>query len=143
MGWSNRYTCLYARPGLAEHYRRNEVEIAKAYSLAREGIEQTDLEKLAFAGTISARCNLEINMKSQFEAFLTWVLQKGGLGVVTAHSGTLLAGVFPRVDFSSTEIRKNLQLDADQRFKPAYLDLFHSHSGGILVPKQEIQELGI
>ncbi len=127
-----------ARPGLAEHYRRNEVEIAKAYSFAREGIEQTDLEKLAVAGTISARCNLEINMKSQFEPFLTWVLHKGGLGVVTAHSGTLIAGVFPRADFSNSEILKNLQLDADQRFNPAYLDLFHSHSGGILVPKQEI-----
>ena len=124
-----------ARPGLAEHYRRYEDEIARAYGLAREGIEQIDLEKLAVAGTISARCNLEINTKSQFEPFLTWVLQKGGLGVVTAHSGTLLAGVFPLYEFSGQVVRKNLRLEAQQRFTPAYLDLFHSHSGGIVVTK--------
>lgn len=122
-----------ARPGLAEHYRRYEDEIARAYGLAREGIEQIDLEKLAIAGTISARCNLEINTKSQFEPFLTWVLQKGGLGVVTAHSGTLLAGVFPLDEFFGQVVRKNLRLEAQQRFTPAYLDLFHSHSGGIVV----------
>ena len=124
-----------ARPGLAEHYRRYENEIARAYGLAREGIEQIDLEKLAVAGTISARCNLEINAKSQFEPFRTWVLQKGGLGVVTAHSGTLLAGVFPLYEFSGQVVRKNLRLEAQQRFTPAYLDLFHSHSGGIVVTK--------
>ena len=129
-----------ARPGLAEHYRRYEDEIARAHGLAREGIEQIDLEKLAVAGTISARCNLEINAKLQFEPFLTWVLQKGGLGVVTAHSGTLLAGVFPLDNFSGQVVRKNLRLEAQQRFTPAYLDLFHSHSGGIVVTKKEITE---
>lgn len=129
-----------ARPGLAEHYRRYEDEIARAHGLAREGIEQIDLEKLAVAGTISARCNLEINAKLQFEPFLTWVLQKGGLGVVTAHSGTLLAGVFPLDNFSGQVVRKNLRIEAQQRFTPAYLDLFHSHSGGIVVTKKEITE---
>ena len=131
-----------ARPGLAEHYRRYEDEIAKAYRLACEGIEQVDLEKLAVAGTISARCNLEINTKSQFEPFVTWVLQNGGLGVVTAHSGTLLAGVFPLNGFSCQEVRKNLQIEAQQRFTPEYLDLFHSHSGGILVGKKERRKEG-
>lgn len=129
-----------ARPGLAEHYRRNEDEIARAYGLAREGIVQIDLEKLAVAGTVSARCNLEINNKAQFESFLAWVLQKGGLGVVTAHSGTLLAGVFPQDSFSSHEVRQNLRHEALQRFTPAYLDLFNSHSGGIVVTKKELSE---
>src|SRR5665648_29451 len=129
-----------AKPGLAEHYRRYEDEIAKAYGLAIEGIEQTDLEKLAAAGTISARCNQEINSKLQFYSLLSWVLEKGGLGVVSAHSGTLLAGVFPPNNFSSQEERRNLRLEAYQRFNPAYLDLFHSHSGGIEVTKKAIIE---
>ncbi|MDR3600826.1 MAG: GHMP kinase [Desulfosporosinus sp.] len=129
-----------ARPGLAEHYRDYESEIERAYELAREGIEQADLEKLAAAGTISARCNLEINPKILFEPFLAWVRQKGGLGVVTAHSGTLLAGVFPQDGFSGRETRKNLQLEAQQRFAPAYLDLFNSHSGGILATKLKFSE---
>lgn len=127
-----------ARPGLAEHYRRYEADIGRAYRLACEGIEQKDLEKLATAGTISAQCNLEINNKSLFGPFLTWVKQKGGLGVVTAHSGTLLAGVFPQNDFFRLEARHNLQLEAQQRFEPVYLDLFLSQSGGI-----EATNLGI
>jgi Protein involved in propanediol utilization, and related proteins (includes coumermycin biosynthetic protein), possible kinase len=124
-----------ARPGLAEHYRHFEADIKWAYELACEGIDKADLEKLAAAGTISARCNLEINPKNLFEPFLNWVQQKGGLGVVTAHSGTLLAGVFPQDDFSDPLLRKNLRLEAQQRFTPAYLDLFHSHSGGIVASK--------
>ena len=129
-----------ARPELAQHYRRYEEEISRAYGLAREGIEQIDLEKLALAGTMSARCNLEINRKLQFEAFVTWVIEQGGLGVVTAHSGTLLAGVFSPDDFSRQEVRNHLRLEAQQRFTPTYLDLFHSHSGGIVVTKKEITE---
>lgn len=131
-----------ARPGLAEHYRRYELEIERAYMMAREGIEQGDLEKLATAGTISARCNLEMNPKSWFVPFLAWVLQNGGLGVVTAHSGTLLAGVFPQDGFSGREVRKNLRLEASQRFTPAYLDLFHSHSGGIVQTNKLIEDMG-
>ncbi len=129
-----------ARPGLTEHYRRYEGEIARAYLLALEGIAQIDLEKLAVAGTISARCNLEINRKMQFESFVTWVLKKGGLGVVSAHSGTLLAGVFPLDSFSRQEACKNLRHEARQRFIPAYLDLFHSHSGGIMITKTAVTE---
>ncbi|EHQ89716.1 GHMP kinase [Desulfosporosinus youngiae] len=129
-----------ARPGLAEHYRRHESDIERAYKLACEGIEQGDLEKLATAGTISARCNLEVNHKPLFEPFLTWVRQKGGLGVVTAHSGTLLAGVFPQTSVFSLEARKKLRLEAQQRFSPAYLDLFHSHSGGIVTAESETTE---
>jgi len=129
-----------ARPGLAEHYRRYESEIKRAYRLACEGINQGDLEKLASAGTISAQCNLEINSKSYFEPFLSWVRQKGGLGVVTAHSGTLLAGVFPQNGLFNHDVCRNLRNEAQQRFTPAYIDLFHSHSGGIIAKKIEITE---
>ncbi|MDP4127957.1 MAG: GHMP kinase [Bacillota bacterium] len=129
-----------ARPGLAEHYRHYEAEIKRAYELACEGIDQSDLEKLAEAGTISARCNLEINPKSSFEPFLNWVHQNGGLGVVTAHSGTLLAGVFPHDAFADQASLKNLGLEAQQRFTPAYLDLFRSCSGGIVATKLKLTE---
>lgn len=124
-----------ARPDLAEHYRHYETEIKKAYNLACDGIDQADLEKLAAAGTISAACNLEINPKLFFEPFLRWVEQKGGLGVVTAHSGTLLAGVFSPDNFAEPMARQTLKLEAQQRFKPVYLDLFFSHSGGIAATK--------
>lgn len=121
-----------ANPGLASHYRRNEIEIERAYRLAREGIEQMDLEKLAIASTISARCNQEMNPKPFFEPFLEWIQQNGGLGVVVAHSGTLLAGVFPQSSLVGRNIESNLRLDVHQRFEPAFIDIFHSHSGGIV-----------
>jgi L-threonine kinase len=121
-----------ARPGLAEHYRRCEGEIRKAYEIALEGIEQKDLEKLAIAGTRSAQCNLEMNPKLLFKSFLDWVLNNGGLGVVTAHSGTLLAGVFPQSENYERALRTHLGYEAKQRFNPVYLELFSSHSGGIL-----------
>ncbi|TGE33242.1 GHMP kinase [Desulfosporosinus sp. Sb-LF] len=129
-----------ARPGLAEHYRHFEIEIERAYCLAREGIEQIDLEKLATAGTISARCNLEINPKSSFELFLAWVRQNGGLGVITAHSGTLLAGVFPQEGFLSRDSQLHLRLEAEQRFSPTFLDLFNSHGGGVVAIKSNFTE---
>jgi L-threonine kinase len=121
-----------ARPGLAEHYRRCEGEIRKAYEIALEGIEQKDLEKLAIAGTRSAQCNLEMNPKHLFKSFLDWVLKNGGLGVVTAHSGTLLAGVFPHSENYERTLRTHLGYEAKQRFNPVYLDLFSSHPGGVL-----------
>lgn len=128
-----------ARPELADHYRRHESEIKRAYRLACEGIDQGDLEKLARAGTISAQCNLEVNHKSFFEPFLSWVREKGGLGVVTAHSGTLLAGVFPQNGFNH-DVCKDLRIEAQQRFAPAYIDLFNSHSGGVAASKIQINK---
>lgn len=125
-----------ARPDLAVHYRRHEEEIGRAYRLACEGISRGDLEKLAAASTISAQCNLEINQKSLFHPFLAWVRQKGGLGVVTAHSGTLLAGVFSPGEAAGQDAVRNLQAEAQQRFNPAYIDCFHSHAGGIAAEKK-------
>jgi L-threonine kinase len=127
-----------ARPELSEHYRRSENIIRKAYRMAKEGIEQSDLEKLAAAGTISARCNLEINPKSFFEPFLVWVRQRGGLGLITAHSGTLLAGVFPQEGFDGK--LNSLLLEAKQRFDPVSLDFFSSHSGGVQAHKLNVTE---
>ncbi|AET68335.1 putative kinase involved in propanediol utilization [Desulfosporosinus orientis DSM 765] len=124
-----------ARPDLAGHYRRHEGDIGKAYQLACEGIGQGDLEKLAAASTISAKCNLEINHKALFHPFLAWVREKGGLGVVTAHSGTLLAGVFPQGESFNHKAISNLRAEAQQCFTPVYIDSFYSHSGGITAAK--------
>ncbi|MGC7872585.1 GHMP kinase [Desulfosporosinus sp. SYSU MS00001] len=129
-----------ARPGLGEHYRRFEGTIQRAYRLALEGIEQGDIEKLAVSGTISAQCNLEINPKPQFKPFLDWVLQNGGLGVVTAHSGTLLAGVFPASESVDRALRSHLQREVQQRFNPVYLDVFNSHPGGIITKNLKYTE---
>lgn len=128
-----------ARPELAQHYRRCEIEIQKAYKLALEGIRQRDLEKLAAAGTISARCNLEMNPKAFFKPFYDWVRQLGGLGIITAHSGTLLAGVFPKDGFTNQKLG-DLLSEAQQRFAPVYIDSFNSHSGGVQASRLRLTE---
>ncbi|AFM41396.1 putative kinase involved in propanediol utilization [Desulfosporosinus acidiphilus SJ4] len=129
-----------ARPGLSEHYRRFEETIGRAYKLACEGIEQGDLEKLAIAGTMSAQCNLEMNPKPQFKPFLDWVLKNNGLGVVTAHSGTLLAGVFPSSESVERTFHNDLRCEIQRRFNPVYLDFFKSHPGGIIINKLRFAE---
>ncbi|GAB6174681.1 GHMP kinase [Paradesulfitobacterium aromaticivorans] len=115
-----------ARRELAAHYRKYELKIRTALHLVRSGIDSSDLEKLAQGGTISALCNLELNPKPYFEEFEGWVLKNGGLGVITAHSGTLLAGVF-----ESGRSLPELLEDARERFQPVYIDCFQAQDGGV------------
>lgn len=115
--------------GLSAHYRKNESEIRAALSLFYEGMEKGDLEKVAHASTASARCNQEINPKPKFEDFLSWVHHMGGLGVITAHSGILLAGVFP-FDLPQA-LRRNIQAEARVRFRAEEVEWVESYGGGI------------
>ena len=117
-----------ARQDLAAHYRRSEQAIRRASELVMQGIELRDLEKLVAGATLSARNNLEINPKPHFEAFYKWVRQCGGLGIVTAHSGTLLAGVF----VPNTELGP-LVAEVQERFQPAYVDVFKAYGNGMTV----------
>ncbi len=118
-----------ARDGLSTHYQKNELEIRAALSLFYEGMEKGDLEKIARASTVSARCNQEINPKPEFEKFLSWVHHMGGLGVITAHSGTLLAGVFP-FDLPQTS-QRNIQAEARFRFQAEAVEWLETYGGGI------------
>ncbi|MGE4272254.1 MAG: GHMP kinase [Desulfitobacterium sp.] len=114
---------------LPDHYRRNEREIGNALTLFYKGLAQNDLEKIARAGTISARCNQEINPKPFFEEFLAWVTAMGGLGVITAHSGTLLAGVFP-IQLLQAEQNRILR-ESHQRFYPNRVEWIETCDGGL------------
>ena len=118
-----------AQDQLAVHYRKNEKIIRGALAHFYEGMETRDLEKIAYASTISARCNQEINPKPNFESFLTWVKKNEGLGVVTAHSGTLLAGVFP-IDSSLKSLR-NIEAEARSHFGAAAIDWVKTCNGGV------------
>lgn len=118
-----------ARHGLSDHYQKNELEIRAALSLFYEGMEKEDLEKITRASTVSARCNQEINPKPEFEDFLSWVYHMGGLGVITAHSGTLLAGVFP-YNLPLT-LRRNIQAEARVRFRAEAVEWIETYGGGI------------
>ncbi len=83
------------RRDLPHHYRKHQQSISKALTLFYEGVKEEDLEKIGQASTLSAQSNQEINPKPGFADFLNWVKLRGGWGVLTAHSGTLLSGIFP------------------------------------------------
>jgi L-threonine kinase len=121
--------CFNTRYDLSLHYRKTEPEIRKALSLFYEGIKERDLEKIAQAGTRSARCNQEINPKREFVDFLSWVKHSGGYGVIAAHSGTLLAGVFPWNLPSS--LRTMIQDEARIRFRAETVEWLETYGGGI------------
>jgi L-threonine kinase len=118
-----------ARNELEVHYRRNEQKIQEALSIYYEGMGKGDLEKIAYASTMSARCNQEINPKPQFESFLSWVLQNGGLGVVAAHSGTLLAGVFPQNNPQA--VFNEIQAEVRVRFQAESVEWVETRNGGV------------
>ena len=115
-----------ARHDLAGHYRKYEKETSKALELAKAGIKQGDLEKLASAATLSAFCNQEINPKIHFSSFLAWVKAHGGLGVIAAHSGTLLAGVFP-----PGKVGGSLLGQACEEFAPVFSAVLNARGGGV------------
>ncbi|HVJ48287.1 GHMP kinase [Desulfitobacterium sp.] len=118
-----------ARSELNVHYRKNEGRIQKALTIFDEGIAHSDLEKLAYAGTISAQCNQEINPKPYAAELLHLVQQIGGLGMITAHSGTLLAGVFPPnlSVLQKKEILENIRF----HFNPVNIEWMETRNGGI------------
>ncbi|KLU58992.1 L-threonine kinase [Peptococcaceae bacterium CEB3] len=115
-----------ARADLYGHYRKHEFTISRALALVREGIKGGDLEKMAAGSTLSAECNLEVNPKPFFTEFKTWVRSRGGLGLVTAHSGTLIAGVFPP-DYALD----SLLAEAKERFGPVFAETFRARGGGV------------
>ncbi|CAA7601913.1 Ribosomal protein S5 domain 2-type fold [Acididesulfobacillus acetoxydans] len=115
-----------ARADLYGHYRKYEFTIGKALALVREGIRGRDLEKMAAGSTLSAACNLEVNPKPWFGQFKAWVRSQGGLGLVTAHSGTLIAGVFPP-DYALD----GLLAEAKERFRPVFAETFRARDGGV------------
>ncbi|WP_425803789.1 GHMP kinase [Desulfitobacterium sp. Sab5] len=115
--------------GLKFHYRKNELKIQKALQIFYEGISESDLEKLAYASTISAQCNQEINPKPFTQEFIRFVQRMGGLGILTAHSGTITAGIFPPEISAGQkeEILESLHI----QFKPARSEWMETQNGGI------------
>lgn len=118
-----------ARPDLNAHYRKNEALIQKALTIFYEGIAHSDLEKLAYASTISAQCNQEINPKPYEQELIHFVRSLGGLGLITAHSGTILAGVFPP-EISGDQKAQILD-NTRFRFRPVHIEWMESCNGGV------------
>lgn len=128
-----------ARSDLNAHYRKHETVIRKALSLFYEGMAHSDLEKLACAATLSTQCNQEINPKPFVQEILSMIRRMGGLGMITAHSGTLIAGVFPTEisQVKKEEILQNLR----SQYDPAHLEWMETQNGGLKILPTEKREI--
>lgn len=118
-----------AHSELKAHYRKNESTILKALQIFNEGIAHADLEKLAYASTISTQCNQEINPKPFTQELIQFVIKVGGLGILTAHSGTITAGIFPPE--ISTRQKEEILESLQAQFKPARIEWMETQNGGI------------
>lgn len=117
------------RRDLPSHYRKHQESISKALTLFYEGVKGEDLEKIGQASTLSAQCNQEINPKPGFADFLDWVKFQGGCGVLTAHSGTLLSGIFPE-DIPEAKA-KELIRETQIRFGSDMVEWMETTEGGL------------
>ncbi|NMA69287.1 MAG: GHMP kinase [Desulfitobacterium sp.] len=117
------------RRDLSSHYSKHEGTIRKALTLFYEGVREGDIEKIGQASTISAQCNQEINPKVGFEDFVNWVNAQEGWGVVTAHSGTLLSGIFP--ENIPESIERELEFEAKVRFGLEMVEWMETTEGGL------------
>ncbi len=104
-------------------------ELAQAYQLVKQGIDNEKHELLGKAALLSARANQDILPKEYLEEVSEVALKQGALGVNVAHSGTVV-GVL--VDSSQQDGEKLLAMFKhkkwSQYFEKAYLT--HTVAGG-------------
>ncbi|MFZ7102601.1 MAG: GHMP kinase [Peptococcaceae bacterium] len=81
------------RPDLKEKNFLNETKAKEAFRTVEKGLRTSNEKLIAKGATISALANQNIIFKPQLEEIIDTVLQAGGLGLNTAHSGTLI-GIF-------------------------------------------------
>ncbi|MCK8826484.1 kinase [Natroniella acetigena] len=79
------------RDDLIELKRAKSDQIARAYQLVKEGVQQNDWELIGQGATISSLANQDILLKPNLEQLIDLVERDEGLlGVNIAHSGTLV-----------------------------------------------------
>lgn len=86
-----------ALPGLEAQNRANEPLTKQAFLLVRQGIQQKNLIILGEGASLSAAANQSILPKPLLAELQEWGKSRGALGIVAAHSGTVL-GLLYRAD---------------------------------------------
>ncbi len=84
-----------SRQDIVALQRANEPEIRRAAALFLDGLHSQSLTKIGKAATMSALANQSILFKGQLPRFWEEGSAAGGLGVIAAHSGTVLGLILP------------------------------------------------
>ncbi len=83
------------RTDLTELQKRNEPVVREAAALFREGLHTGSVSLIGRAATMSAFANQSILCKEQLPRLYQSGRQAGSMGVIAAHSGTVLGLIFP------------------------------------------------
>lgn len=116
-----------ARNNLVALQKENEADIARALALFEAGMAEGNLSKIGEAATISAFANQKLLYKEALPAFYEAGMAAGGLGVVAAHSGTVLGLLLP-ADADGEAVK--CEMDRKMVGAADFLDLVHTTNEG-------------
>jgi len=83
-----------ASPELPEKNLINEPQTKEAFHLVRRGVQEKNLSLLGQGTTLSAQANQSILPKPLLHEIWAWGRKRGSLGVIAAHSGTVLGLIY-------------------------------------------------
>lgn len=88
---------------LGDLYRRNETPSKRAYDYVKRGIRTKNLALMAKGSTLSSISHQRILPKKELDCIVDSFESLGALGIVIAHSGTLVGFIYPseKKDFDS------------------------------------------
>ncbi|MFZ5943604.1 MAG: GHMP kinase [Bacillota bacterium] len=122
------------RPDLKEKNALNEKQVKKAFKLVEKGLRTNDFNLVAQGATLSALTNQNIIYKPELEKVIEIILKNDGLGVNTAHSGTLIGILYNAKYCDYEKISALIRKSFPGLF---YLGKFKLINGGINFPLEE------
>lgn len=126
-----------SRNDLVDLQKSNETKIKEALSLFKEGIRHQSLDLIGRAASMSSFANQKILYKKPLEDFYHLGLERGGKGVICAHSGTVLGLILP-MEKDAMAV-KNF-LDKEMKGRISFLDLVHITNQGMQCRKCDIHD---
>lgn len=106
----------------------NGAKTREAFRKIEEGIKTNNYNLLGEGASISALANQNIIYKPQLEEILAIVLKEGGLGVNTAHSGTLVGVLYDGLKIEGDRLKAALGKKFPHLF---YLGSYKLINGGV------------
>lgn len=126
-----------SRNDLIDLQKQNQNDIENALALFKQGIKRRSLELIGKAASISSFANQKILYKKPLADFHKIGLNKGGRGVICAHSGTVLGLILP-MDINASEVQK--EIDISLKGKITFLDLVHITNQGMEYRKCDVDD---
>lgn len=132
-------TCAFnSRRDLISLQQENEPATARALALFQEGLRTKSPALIGQAATISAIANQKILFKKELIPFMEAGMAAGGLGVIAAHSGTVLGLIIP-AGAEDASVRQGIEAALGDGL--VYLDTVSLTNEGMTIKECDSREL--